>query len=61
MPTTITTETTRNVKTIQEAHDLVEAAFTQHGDSLKSVTVFVWSDKSVAIEVKVSAIASTQE
>jgi hypothetical protein len=50
--TKITNETTRTVKTLGEAKELIDEAFNRLG--LKSINLFVWSDATSGIQVKIS-------
>jgi hypothetical protein len=57
MITTSKTETTVNVKTIEEAKQMVLAAI--EAPNLKSLGLFVWSDKDSGIEVRISYDSTT--
>jgi hypothetical protein len=60
MATTITKETIRTVKTIEEARVFMNAAINEHGNKIKTLSIFVWADTTAGIEVKVSTIESTE-
>jgi hypothetical protein len=50
--TKITNETTKTVKTLNEAKALINEAFNTLG--LKSISLWVWSDTTSGIQVKIS-------